>query len=94
MNQLVTILVPHYKTFTLSKLCLRLLRKHTSSDLARVVVIDNGSQDDSTEYLRSLKWIELIERKRVQDESNALSHSRALDLALNLVTTPYAFNPY
>ncbi|MCZ6502935.1 MAG: glycosyltransferase [Gammaproteobacteria bacterium] len=92
MNQLVTILVPHYKTFALSKLCLRLLRKHTSSDLAHVIVIDNGSQDESTEYLRSLEWIELIERKRAQDESNALSHSRALDLALNRVTTPYVLS--
>jgi hypothetical protein len=42
MAQLVTILVPHYKTLMLSKLRLRLLRKHTSLELARVVVLDNG----------------------------------------------------
>ncbi len=92
MTQLVTILVPHYKTFMLSKLCLRLLRKHTSSELAQVVVIDNGSQDESTAYLRSLPWIELIERERAPDEANALSHSRALDLALTDVTTPYVLS--
>lgn len=93
MNQpLVTILVPNYKTLELTKLCLRLLRKHTTSGKATVLVIDNDSADDSTEYLRSLSWIKLIERPAVPGESPVQAHSRALDLALEQVKTPYVLS--
>ncbi len=88
----VTILIPNYKTLMLTKLCLRLIRKHTNPDLIHVIVIDNDSGDESTLYLRSLKWIELIERKGVNGEIPALSHSRALDLALERVTTKYVLS--
>jgi len=88
----VTILIPNYKTLKLTKLCLRLIRKHTDSTMAHVIVIDNDSKDESTQYLRSLKWIELIERKRVKGEIPAMSHSRALDLALKRVSTPYVLS--
>lgn len=87
---LVTILIPNYKTLELTKLCLRLVRKHTDPQLARVLVIDNNSQDASLDYLRTLKWIELVERTETPpDETPALSHSRALNLGLERVTTPY-----
>lgn len=89
---LVTILVPHYKTLELTKLCLRLLRKFTDQTKAKVIVIDNDSQDDSLPYLRSLSWIELIERKAVPDQPPVLAHSQALDLALERVTTPYVLS--
>lgn len=89
---LVTILVPNYKTCELTKLCLRLLRKYTQSGLAKVLVIDNDSRDESVEYLRSLSWISLIERKSVPGESPVMSHSRALDLGLECVTTPYVLS--
>lgn len=88
----VTILVPHYKTLTLTQLCLRLLRKYTQPELARVVVIDNDSQDESLTYLRALSWIELIERKAIPGETPVQAHSRALDLALDRVTTPYVLS--
>lgn len=89
---LVTILVPNYKTLKLTKLCLRLLRKYTNPGLARVLVIDNDSQDESLDYLRTLSWIELIERKAVPGESPVQSHSRALDMGLEKVTTPYVLS--
>src|SRR3990167_4188244 len=89
---LVTILVPHYKTKELTKLCLRLLRKFTDLQQAKVIVIDNDSQDDSLDYLRSLSWIELIERKAIPGETPVKSHSRALDMALERVTTPYVLS--
>jgi glycosyltransferase involved in cell wall biosynthesis len=92
MHPLVTILVPNYKTLALTKLCLRLIRKHTDLKLAKVVVIDNDSQDDSLDYLRTLSWIELIERKAIPGETPVQSHSRALDLALDNVTTPYVLS--
>ncbi len=93
MNQpKVTILIPHYKTLELTKLCLRLIRKQTTPGLAQVVVIDNDSQDASTEYLRTISWIKLIERKAVPNEGAISAHSRALDLGLEVVTTPYVLS--
>ncbi len=89
---LVTILVPHYKTLTLTKLCLRLLRKYTDKSMAKVIVIDNDSKDESLDYLRTLTWIELIERQAMPGESPVQSHSRALDMALDRVTTPYVLS--
>lgn len=87
----VSILIPHYKTPELVRLCLDLLKKHTPSGLAEIIVIDNDSQDDSLDYLRSLSWIKLIERKAIPGES-LQSHPRALDLALSQVHTPYVLS--
>ncbi len=90
--QKVSILIPHYKTLELTKLCLRLVRKFTDLSLAKIIVIDNGSQDASTEYLRGLKWIELIERSKVAGERGHVAHSHALDLALEKVNTPFVLS--
>jgi GT2 family glycosyltransferase len=90
--QKVTILIPNYKTLQLTKLCLRLIRKFTDPALAKVIVIDNDSRDRSLDYLRSLSWIDLIERPSNPSESPGLSHARALDLALSRVTTPYVLS--
>ncbi len=83
-----TIIIPNYKTPELTKLCLRSLRKHTDLGRARVIAVDNDSADASLEYLRSLKWITLVERK-TGSESGPEMHSRALDEALKLVDTPF-----
>src|SRR5262249_48137555 len=88
----VTILIPHYKTLALTKLCLRLIRKFTDPVQAKVIVIDNQSEDISTEYLRSLSWITLIERKAMPDEGAITAHSKALDLGLKQVETPYVLS--
>ena len=89
---LVTILLPNYKTAVLTKLCLRLLKKYTDLKLATVIVIDNDSQDDSLDYLRSLSWITLIERKADVCEAPAQAHAKALDLALDQVETRYVLS--
>lgn len=88
----VTILIPNYKTLALTKLCLRLIRKNTDLHKAKVIVIDNDSQDESLTYLRTVAWIELIERKAIPGETPVQSHARALDLALARVTTPYVLS--
>ncbi len=88
----VSILIPNYKTPKLTKLCLRLIRKYTSLELAKVIVIDNDSRDQSSEYLRQLDWIELIERNTQTDRSGPESHARALDDAMATVTTPYVLS--
>lgn len=89
MKKEITILIPHYKTPDITKLCLRLLGKYTNLKQAEVIVIDNDSGDQSTEYLRSLNWIKLIERNPKPDDTPPLSHSRALDLAFEYVESPY-----
>ena len=83
-----TVIIPNYKTPELTRLCLRSLRKHTDLGKVRIVVVDNDSSDDSLEYLRSLKWITLVERK-TGSESGPEMHARALDEALKLVDTPF-----
>lgn len=92
MKKLVTVLIPNYKTEELTKLCLRLIRKHTDTDKIHVIVIDNQSNDASLDYLRSLSWITLIERTPIPNEGAITSHSRALDLGLEQVTTPYVLS--
>ncbi len=84
----VTILVPNYRTPQVTRLCLRLLRRHTDPARAAVIVIDNDSGDESLDYLRSLGWIRLIERTPVSGEPVAKAHARALDLGLAAVDTP------
>lgn len=88
----VTILVPNYKTPEITKICLRLLRKFTDFSQVEVVVIDNNSQDASLTYLRGLSWIKLVERQPAPDDTVPLSHSRALDLALAEVKTPFVLS--
>jgi glycosyltransferase involved in cell wall biosynthesis len=92
MTLKTTILIPHYKTPELLKLCLRLIRKYTDLSSAKVIVIDNHSEDESLIYLRKLKWIHLIERKPEPNETPALAHAKALDLALAQTTTPYVLS--
>jgi glycosyltransferase involved in cell wall biosynthesis len=88
----VSILIPHFKTLELTQFCLRSLRKYTDLARAQVIVIDNGSRDASTEYLRGLSWITLIEREPVPGESGAAAHARALDLGLTRAMAPFVLS--
>lgn len=56
------ICIVNYKTPLFTKVCLRSIRAFTNYPY-EVVVVDNDSRDESVEYLRSLKWIRLIERR-------------------------------
>ena len=85
----LTVIIPNYKTPELTKICLRLLRKYSTPDQLKVIVIDNASADSSIEYLRQLKWIKLIERQVLPEESGPQMHARALDEAFALVDTPF-----
>jgi len=85
----VTICVVNYKTLDLTRLCLRSIRKYTDYPY-KVLVIDNDSQDDSTEYLKSLKWIQFVSRtEKTNDSSGGYAHAAALDMGLALCDTPY-----
>lgn len=91
-----SIALVNYKTFELTKICLTLLKQHMDSgslDAKRVTVwvVDNDSEDASTEYLRSLNWIHLIERKSAGKEKGFVAHGRALDMILEKTQDDYLF---
>lgn len=86
---IATICVVNYRTLDLTRLCLRSIRKYTCLPY-EVVVVDNDSQDASLEYLKSLRWIRLIERKDpTNDTSGGYAHAAALDLALQECRTEF-----
>lgn len=85
----LTAIIPNYKTPELTRICLRLLKKNSDLTRLKVLVIDNGSADESLEYLKSLDWITLVERKVGADENGPLMHCRALDKAMEYVDTPF-----
>ena len=58
----ISICIPHWQSLDLMKVCLRSIRKHSQKYDLQVIVVDNGSRDESLDYLRGLDWILLIER--------------------------------
>lgn len=58
----ITICIPQWQVKRYITICLRAIRKHSTKYNLEVIVVDNGSNDESLDYLRSLKWIRLIER--------------------------------
>ena len=91
-TKIATILIPNFKTYKLTKVCLRLIRKFTDLNKVEVIVIDNNSNDESLEYLKKLNWIKLIERKGIFNESGPMSHAKALDLGLKKVKTQFVIS--
>ena len=83
-----TICIVNYKTEELTRLCLRAIRKFTKVPY-EVVVVDNDSGDGSLDYLRSLKWIRLIERPGEMVKSGGWAHATALDKGLESCTTEF-----
>jgi glycosyltransferase involved in cell wall biosynthesis len=91
-----SIALVNYKTVDLTKICLTLLKKHIDAglldtDKVDIWVVDNDSNDESTDYLRSLDWINLIERKSIGKEVGFAAHGQGLDLILGQVNTDYLF---
>ena len=58
-----SIVLVNYKSLELTKACLELLRDGLQETGVPIFVVDNYSDDASSEYLRTLNWINLIERK-------------------------------
>jgi Glycosyl transferase family 2 len=90
-----SIAMVNYKTLALTKISLSLLKQHIDAGAipknTEIWVVDNDSQDDSTEYLRSLDWIHLIERKVLAKEQGFAAHGHALDLILDKINCQYLF---
>ena len=84
-----TICIVNYKTLDFTRLCLRSIRKFTTYPY-EVIIIDNDSKDESLEYLKSLNWIRLIERRTGADEpGGGYAHSAGLDLGLEHCNTEF-----
>lgn len=86
-----SIVIVNYKTPEITKICLDLLHQHLGSDNVPIWVVDNNSADESTDYLRTLDWINLIERSTPEPEPGHIAHGKALDLVLQRVETDYLF---
>ena len=85
------IVLVNYKSVELTSICLELLKKVLSDSGVQVWVVDNDSNDESTELLRSLDWINLVERKPVANEPGFMAHGEALDMVLEKIDTEYLF---
>lgn len=86
----VSIIIPHFQTAVLARLCLRSIRRHTVSVPIEVIVVDNGSKDgESLRYLRSVEGIRLIERTEGIADSPGESHKEALDIGVAASSAPY-----
>ncbi len=84
-----TICIVNYKTPDFTKLCLRSIRKFTKYSY-EVIVVDNDSRDESLEYLKSLSWIKLLERRAKPDElGGGYAHGAGLDLGLDNCNTEF-----
>lgn len=85
----VSIIIPHYQTADLARLCLRAIRRWTHDVPYEVIVVDNRSTDgESLDYLRSVEWIQLIER--CDDVGPvALGHKEAVDIGFAAARAPY-----
>ena len=71
------------------KPCLRSIRKHSAKYNLEVIVVDNGSKDDSLKYLKSLDWIKIIERPDEAPENWPKNVFTAWDCGLEAATGDY-----
>lgn len=84
-----TICIPNYKTLDFIRLCLRSIRKFTRYPVD-VIVVDNDSQDESLDYLKSLDWIRLIEQKNTNGKLiGSVAEGSALDIGLKNCNTEF-----
>ena len=76
---LASIVIPHYQTEDLVRLCLRAIRRLTDVPY-EAIVVDNDSRDGSLEYLRRVGWIRLIERGAATEPDAVGAHAGAMDV--------------
>jgi glycosyltransferase involved in cell wall biosynthesis len=85
----ISICIPHWQAQLYMTLCLRSIRKHSANYDLEVIVVDNGSRDESLDYLRSLPWIRLIERPEEKPTNWPLNVFTAWDRGLEVATGDY-----
>lgn len=88
-----SIVLVNYKTHRITEICLNLLKAAVGNNPdVTVWVVDNYSNDASTEYLRKINWINLIERPAPKiKEEGFMAHGRALDIVLEQDKNDYLY---
>ena len=84
-----SVAIVNYKTCEMTRTCLELLKEKLAGQDVPVWVVDNNSADESTDYLRSVPWINLIERVQPVGEAGHIAHGKALDLILERIDSDY-----
>ena len=85
----ITVCIPHWQVRDMMSICLRSIRKHSAKYDLEVIVVDNGSRDESLDYLRSLPWIRLIERPEENVSNWPANVFTAWDVGLRACTGEY-----
>jgi glycosyltransferase involved in cell wall biosynthesis len=85
----VSICIPHWQVGELIRLCLQAIHKYTQAVPIEVIVVDNGSEDESLDYLRSVSWIRLIERGRQTPNDWVEAFRTALDVGFEHSRSDY-----
>ncbi len=85
-QSLVSIVIPVYNRWDLTRQCLESLWKHTLEGAAEIIVVDNGSNDGTAEELRDLQ-----EQGRIQAIINEedLGFARACNMGATAASHPY-----
>ncbi|MHC4222893.1 MAG: glycosyltransferase family 2 protein [Planctomycetota bacterium] len=88
---LVSIVIPHFRTEELARLCLRSIRRFSPPEIPyELIFVDNNSGDASLDYLRSVGWIRLVERPEVPDGgAGGIPHGEAMDLGMETARGTY-----
>ncbi len=85
----ISVCIPHWQAELYMTLCLRSIRKHSAKYDLEVIVVDNGSRDESLSYLRRVPWIRLLERSEERPTNWPTNVFTAWDLGLTVATGDY-----
>ena len=85
----ISVCIPHWQAGLYMTLCLRSIRKHSAKYDLEVIVVDNGSRDESLSYLRRVPWIRLLERPEERPTNWPVNVFTAWDLGLTVATGDY-----
>ena len=85
MNAMVTIIVVNWNAGSLLSDCLMSIKQFGGHDVAKVVVVDNGSTDGS---LEAIERLEIPTLEVIRNEENT-GFARACNQGAKLATTPY-----
>lgn len=86
---LVSICIPHWQVGDMMRVCLRSIRQNSQGIDTEIIVVDNGSQDASLDWLRSLPWIKLIERPEEHPGNWPMNVFTAWDHGARIATGRY-----
>jgi glycosyltransferase involved in cell wall biosynthesis len=75
-----TVLIPTYNSLASLKRCLAALREQSSPDF-EIVVVDDGSQDGTADYLKGLKWHRLKWQRLSENQGRSAARNQAIALA-------------